>query len=123
MKDRQIKVRNGHILSDPVTVHNGVPQGSVLSPLLFGVLVNDISQDISSPVKVSQFVDDVAMWSTHVQNKYPTQRIQNALNKVSKWAEENQFTFSPGKCESMWFSKTEPHKPVLKIFLSTDSSC
>ena len=62
IKDRTFRVKVGMSLSDSFVQESGVPQGSVLSVTLFGVLINDICESLPPTVHRSLFVDDFAIW-------------------------------------------------------------
>ena len=62
--DRKISVKINNETSDKISLNAGTPQGSVLSPLLFLIYVNDIPIDpFSNTVGVSQFADDLGFWT------------------------------------------------------------
>ena len=64
ISDRTITVKINDEMSDKVKLNAGTPQGSVLSPLLFLIYVNDIPVDpMDNQVKISQFADDLGMWA------------------------------------------------------------
>lgn len=62
LTNRKISVRVGKDLSENYTVENGTPQGSIISPILFSVMINDIFSNVCSSIGVSLFADDGAMW-------------------------------------------------------------
>ena len=64
LSDRLIKVRVGNTLSSPFKLEEGVPLGSVLSVTCFAVAINSVISEISSPVRASLFVDDLAIYCT-----------------------------------------------------------
>ena len=78
-------------------VLSGVPQGSVLGPILFLIYINDLEGDISS--KVLKFADDTKVFRkvTNVKDK---QSLQDDLDKLVKWSEKWQMLlhFGTGKC-------------------------
>ena len=59
LSSRSFQVRVGSTLSSSTTLENGIPQGSVLSPLLFAIMINDMPQNIRSNINV--FADDTCL--------------------------------------------------------------
>ena len=66
---------------------NGVPQGSVISPLLFNIAVNDISNHVTG-VNISQYADDIALWKSNRNVAFIEKKIQQNLNNVYLWCEK-----------------------------------
>ena len=64
LSDRTIKVNCCNNCSEEVTLNAGTHQGSVLSPFLFIIYVNDIADMSSLNVRLSQFADDMGIWNT-----------------------------------------------------------
>lgn len=58
LSDRKITVRIGNTYSNFKTLENGVPQGGILSPLLFLISINDIAKIIPNPINVYLYADD-----------------------------------------------------------------
>ena len=75
---------------------SGVPQGSVLSPILFLMYINDLEDDISS--KVLKFADDTKVFRK-VTNDTDKQSLQDDLDKLVKWSEKWQMLLNFGKCK------------------------
>ena len=75
-------------------INAGVPQGSILGPLLFLIYINDLTDGITSIVKL--FADDASLFSI-VQNKNNSaSQLNNDLDKVSDWAYTWKMSFNPG---------------------------
>ena len=91
-KDKRVIV-DGEI-SNWKSVLSGVPQGSVLGPILF--LINDLEDDISS--KVLKFADDTKVFRK-VTNDTDKQSLQDDLEKCVKWSEKWQILFNFKKCK------------------------
>ena len=76
LSDRTINCCNN--CSEEVTLNAGTPQGSVLSPLLFIIYVNDIPDMSSLNVRLSQFADDMVIWAHATNAKW----VKAKLSKV-----------------------------------------
>ena len=83
-KRQQCVAVNGTTSSE-AEVRSGVPQGSVLGPLLFLIHISDINYKISDST-VSCFADDTRIL-LGVKDEEDTQMLQNGLHKLCKWAD------------------------------------
>ena len=81
--------------SSPVSVMSGVPQGTVLGPLMFLLYINDITKDINSPLRL--FADDCLLYRV-INSVEDINRLQEDLNKLSGWADTWQLKFNISKC-------------------------
>ena len=97
LKNRVIQVRVGEAMSNGTYIENGTPQGSVISPVLFNVMVNDIFKDIGSGFGFALFADDGTVWKRGRNIKHITEKIQEALNKIMEWGSRWGFKISTGK--------------------------
>ena len=77
-----------------VRVTSGVPQGSVLGPLLFLAYVNDIWRDIKSKIRL--FADDCIIYRKILYIK-DVEKLQTDLDRLGNWAEENEMKINPIK--------------------------
>ena len=94
---RQRVVVNG-TSSDWSPVLSGMPQGTVLGPILFLLFINDIPDTISSNIKL--FADDRVLYRC-INSPSDHQDLQNDLSRLAKWAETWQMFFAPVKCMKM----------------------
>lgn len=108
LKDRKIKVRIGDIFSDLVKLQNGLPQGSVLSPLLFLILINSIFGECEE-VSLSLFCDDGKFWATGSTLEEAVGKVQRALDCISSWCDTNGRQLSPGKTNFVVFTRRKVH--------------
>ena len=92
---RQRVIVDGEISSSK-SVFSGVPQGSILGPVLFLTHINDLEHDISR--KVLKFADDTNRFRK-ATNDTDKQRLQDDLDKLVKWSEKWQMLFNFGKCK------------------------
>ena len=83
--------------SSPVLVMSGVPQGTVLGPLMFLLYINYVIKDINSPLRL--FADDCLL-SRVINSVEDINRLQEDLNKLSEWANTWQLKFNVSKLPS-----------------------
>ena len=77
---------------------SGVPQGTVLGPLLFVTYINDLPNKINSSIRL--FADDCVLLLLYrkIQNEIDSQELQKDLNSLMKWEYDWQMHFNPQKC-------------------------
>lgn len=92
---KQRVLLNGH-KSDWKQVLSGVPQGSVLGPLLFIIFVNEIDEGITS--RIWKFADDIKLAGA-VETDMDRELLQNDLNKIFHWTNTWQMTLNVAKCK------------------------
>ena len=96
LSNRQQKVVVEGEESDSVPVTSGVPQGSVLGPILFLAYINDLPQDIVSQVRL--FADDTAIYLT-LDSKSDSDTLQKDLDRLQTWEARWDMEFNPSKCQ------------------------
>ena len=82
--------------SESVPVTSGVPQGSVLGPILFLIYINDLPDELSSQVRL--FADDTAVYLT-IGDTEDGKVLQNDLDRLSVWEDRWDMEFNPSKCQ------------------------
>ena len=82
--------------SESVPVTSGVPQGSVLGPILFLIYINDLPDEVCSQVRL--FADDTALYLT-IEGEDDGSALQNDLDILSKWETRWDMEFNPSKCQ------------------------
>ena len=83
--------------SYPTRVESGVPQGSVLGPLLFIIYINDLSFFIKNS-NILTFADDTKLIA-EICNTSDTSKLQDDLNQVVLWSEVNNMVLNKNKFE------------------------
>ena len=91
-------------LSDKSTINHGVPQGTVLGPLIFLLYVNDFSEKLEGENDVVQFVDDTRIICKFERNENIPQKIEKILERTDKYLTENQLTLIAEKTEMLFFT-------------------
>ena len=102
----QTVVLNGNS-SDELQVLSGVPQGSVLGPILFLLYINDLPDSLQSQVRL--FADDTAVYLT-VKGQDDNQKLQNDLDILQEWEREWDMEFNPSKCQVVHITRSR--KPI-----------
>ena len=95
LTNRSQKVILNNVNSNPSNVLSGVPQGSVLEPLLFLLYINDLPGHVSSKVKL--YADDTLLYRV-INTPDDTTMLQQDLDLLSQSAHEWQMTFNASKC-------------------------
>jgi hypothetical protein len=103
LKDRKQRVILGDAISDWLHVFSGVPQGSVLGPLLFVIFINDLASQIKNNPKL--FADDTKMIGI-IKDKNDSISMQNDINLISKWCETWQMSLNESKCKVIHIGKS-----------------
>ena len=108
LQDRTFSVKlPSNVFSDIFVQENGVPQGSVLSPILFSIMINDILSTTPAPrnLKYSFYADDWGIWHSSPYAEFSAGRIQLALDSFQHWASLWGFKFSVPKCIGVVFTR------------------
>ena len=111
---RQRVVLNGKS-SDWAPILSGVPQGSVLGPLLFLLFINDLEAGIISQIKF--FADDTSLYSVVRDPEKSARELNHDLEVINNWAKQWKMSFNPDPtkpAEEILFSHKRPrtHPPL-----------
>ena len=91
----------------------GIPQGSTLGPTLSLVFINDIVSSFKS-TRCSIFADDVVIYISHKNLEHLTNKLQNGLNELSTWYNDNRLKINIDKTKVMLLKSSSSEK--LNIF-------
>ena len=107
---------NKYLLKDshpPQPVVSGVPQGTVLGPLLFLLYINDLPQKVSSTARL--FADDSLLY-LQISSTADTAELQRDIDRLQQWEKDWQMSFNPSKCEVIRITtKRNPIKATYQI--------
>lgn len=95
LSNRKQRVVVNGAQSSVADVTSGIPQGSVVGPLLFVVYINDLPQNIKNDVRM--FADDTKLYARSDIESGP-QTLQEDLQKLEQWSEKWLLKFHPEKC-------------------------
>ena len=103
LTNRTLQVRIGDKLSSSYVVKNGTPQGSIISPLLFLVMINDLQDEITN-TETSLFTDNSCFFTSGRRLDVILRKMQDGLNKLKAWCDRNGFKISMDKTVAVLFS-------------------
>ena len=121
LTSRTQKVMVNGVLSEPAPVTSGVPQGSVIGPLLFVLLIGDIDSDIASSF-LSSFADDTRL-CRGVTNVTDASALQTDLEAVYQWASDNNMSFNNLKFELLRFGPDSILKYITSYTSPSGQGC
>ena len=116
---RVIQVKEDGFLSSKICPKVGVPQGSVLSPLLFLIYVNDMPDPKHHLNSKSQFANDTGLWAISKKAYLAADRLQRDLDALAEWCAKWKIKPNPEKTKLIMFSMTlkeTANKPALFLY-------
>ena len=95
------------VLSLPgAAVLSGIPQGSVLGPLLYIIYVNDLPLHVENHIYL--FADDNKLYA-RIADLDDCHRLQSDLDNLKTWSDRWQISFNTSKCKSMHLGRSNSH--------------
>ena len=98
--------------SDEAEVLSGVPQGTVLGPLLFLLHINDLPLAIHTDTRYRLFADDCLLYRA-INSTDDQAQLQNDLIQIEKWASKWGMKLNASKCHNMAIYRAKTHTPYL----------
>jgi ribonuclease P/MRP protein subunit RPP40 len=102
LSNRRQRVLVDGVASPWASVRSGVPQGTVLGPLLFLAYINDLPNYTDSPIRL--FADDCLLYR-HIKSVQDTEILQRDLDNLAAWERTWQMEFNPSKCHIMHITR------------------
>ena len=102
LEGRSQRVGINGIYSDWNEVTSGVPQGSILGPLLFTIFINDLEVGVRN--FVLKFADDSKLWR-QVHTEEDRMNMQKDLDTLGDWTKRNKMSFNVSRCKVMHIGK------------------
>lgn len=105
LSDRSISIRSFNHTLPPRKIWQGLPQGSVLSPILFSIYTHDLEQSVSCFCEMLQYADDLCLYTTGKSIDDISSRLNSALYYLNVWLEDHGLSLSIPKCNAVVFSR------------------
>jgi hypothetical protein len=105
LNNRRQRVQIENSFSSWLPVTSGIPQGSVLGPILFLLFINDLPDLVNSEVKL--FADDTKIFRK-IESDLDICLLQEDINNLLKWSATWQLPFNIDKCKVLHFNKNNP---------------
>ena len=114
LRDRKQRVKMNGSYSEWRNINHGVPQGSVLGPLLFNIYINDLFISVSNSL-ICNYADDTTIYVSDYRNEEIIRKLEIDTAILSEWFRDNSMKVNAEKCHLMFFSNTKSTNIEIKI--------
>lgn len=114
LRDRKQRVKCGEVISRERDIEVGVPQGSILGPLLFILYINDLGRWLKES-KYHMFADDTIIYLSMKNEKELANKLNEEMVRVNEWFCANELKINLGKTKIMWIGNTQGLKLEIRI--------
>jgi len=104
LSNRKQRVRIGNTFSNWAAVISGIPQGSVLGPILFIIYINDLVEYCGSNADIFLFADDAKIFS-HIKTDQDIKQLQCELVNFKNWMDTWLLKLNVNKCKSVSYGR------------------
>ena len=117
LKNRKQCVRVINATSEYRDYNIGVPQGSILGPLLFSMYVNDLPNVCPPDVMCQMYADDVVLYVHAESQKQAARKLTDTMDLVSKWIVKSCLHLNVKKTVCMFFTKRPDYDAKAEVFI------
>ena len=110
-------VKIGDVQSDLQIIKSGVPQGSILGPMLFLLYINDIASFVDNTSIIDLYADDSTVHESGYDVKMIESHLQSSIEKIAFWCKINKMSINPLKLKCMILGSNHrlQHSPDLTL--------
>ena len=98
LQNRKQRVVVDQYMSIDANVLSGVPQGSILGPLLFVLFINDMHSVVSPGTNIALYADETKIWR-QISSDIDSEILNKEIASLNAWASSNLMRFHPKKCK------------------------
>ena len=114
LSDRVAHLLHGHNRTGPISCKKGVPQGSILGPLLFRVYVNSLPDAITADLKLL-YADDLTVFVSGSSVSDLESKANNAIGQVENWLADSAMSLSLNKTEFLAFGGRFSDRSICRL--------
>src|SRR5882724_5367736 len=109
-RSMSVKIGKHHSSSETLPKAKGVPQGAVLSPLLFNLFISDITSIINDDITIKQYADDIKVYVIYSKTSLNrTKKLQDFLDRFNLWCNSLGLGLSLHKIHVLYFGSSNPN--------------
>lgn len=112
---RTFKVKHEDVTSKIVSADEGVPQGSILGPVLFNLYTMDIPAPDNTDTKVIAYADDILIYSTKLKLREAEHNVNAYLKKYKEFTDKWRLRVNASKCEAIKFYKNSSYPNTKRL--------
>jgi hypothetical protein len=116
LENRSLKVRIGKEFSGEVPLQSGVPQGSVISPLLWNYWIGDCPKTKHNSAFQSFYADDLSLWVSHVSGIAGIKILNDEIKRLVDWTKRKRLYLEPSKSHALVFHREKRVRNNLKAY-------
>lgn len=121
LTNRKQSVIINNIYSEKLSMQSGVPQGSILGPLLFLIYINDICYSCEN-LNIDLYADDSTIFESDFKLLTIQRKLQNNINQILKWCTLNNMALHPNKTKCMILGSKQRVKSIEELSLQINDT-
>ena len=115
LDNRQARVRFNGEISKSGKIPQGLPQGSVLAPVLFLLYINHLTETLPANITTCMYADDVSILASGKSTSETQSRVQNAVDATANWSDNWKLALNASKSEVIAFKLKSSWKPSITL--------